>query len=194
MRLWIAICLLLALCATADRARSSLRETLTSKLTSKSTGKVTPVQTYSDNDCGSGWCEINTNPSPNPACNLVPYPAVSGTIWQMGACWTFEGEPTDMYIMSFEGVFQDDGNLVSYDSNMGVAWASSTGSVGASYLSVQSDGNVVIYTANNVPLWATNTAGNGPSYFALIYGQLYVIQQSTNKITWISPITGTLSG
>ena len=94
--------------------------------------------------------------------------------------------------MEFEGIFQDDGNLVIYDAAGGVIWATGTSEVGATSLDVQTDENVVIYGPNGA-LWATNTAGKGPSYFVLFNGQFLVVQQSTNIITWVSLYTSALT-
>ena len=54
---------------------------------------------------------------------------------------------------------QRDGNLVMYDADSNVLWASHTsGNSGAVELVVQNDMNVVLYKSRGrVPLWATNT-------------------------------------
>jgi hypothetical protein len=53
-------------------------------------------------------------------------------------------------------VFQGDGNLVVYDWQGRVMWASGTYSPGA-VLRMQDDGNLVIYDRWGRPVWATNT-------------------------------------
>lgn len=60
-------------------------------------------------------------------------------------------------IMPKELIMQGDGNLVLYDNNGGVLWASGTdGNSGATCI-LQTDGNLVIYSLGGVALWSTST-------------------------------------
>jgi roadblock/LC7 domain-containing protein len=54
-------------------------------------------------------------------------------------------------------IFQNDGNLVIYNTSNQAVWASRTDGRGGKRLTVQDDGNLVIYNAQNQALWATNT-------------------------------------
>jgi murein DD-endopeptidase MepM/ murein hydrolase activator NlpD len=54
-------------------------------------------------------------------------------------------------------VFQNDGNLVIYNTSNQAVWASRTDGRGGKRLTVQDDGNFVMYNAQNQALWATNT-------------------------------------
>ena len=177
MRLFIGLCyLLLVLCVTAGRARTSLRQTLANKL-----------KWIDPNDSCIQINELSPNANNWPSCTLVPYPAVPGTVLQKGSCWNFMD--CDQGVQ-FQGIFQDDGNLVIYASDSSVIWA--TNIYGGATLAVQTDGNLVIYPPNGAAVWASNTAGKGASYFALYYGQFVVVEEATSTITWISPDTSAL--
>jgi hypothetical protein len=54
-------------------------------------------------------------------------------------------------------IFQNDGNLVIYNTSNQAVWASNTDRRGGTRLTVQDDGNFVMYNAQNQALWATNT-------------------------------------
>ena len=55
-------------------------------------------------------------------------------------------------------IMQSDGNLVLFNVDDGVLWASNTPGQGASRLVVQDDGNMVIYRrSDNVATWSTGT-------------------------------------
>jgi len=54
-------------------------------------------------------------------------------------------------------IMQDDGNLAIYGANNEFVWNTGTTSPG-SLLLLQDDGNLVIYAADGAPLWASNTA------------------------------------
>jgi hypothetical protein len=54
-------------------------------------------------------------------------------------------------------IFQNDGNLVIYNTSNNAVWASNTDRRGGTRLTVQDDGNFVMYNAQNQALWATNT-------------------------------------
>ena len=53
--------------------------------------------------------------------------------------------------------FQNDGNLVLYRLDGGVAWQSGTAGIGDKFI-LQSDGNAVIYDGYGRARWATHTA------------------------------------
>ena len=57
---------------------------------------------------------------------------------------------------------QGDGNMVVYQANNKVLWASNTGGKGGSgtHLVLQGDGNLVLYDGSNV-LWTSNTNTRG---------------------------------
>ena len=52
--------------------------------------------------------------------------------------------------------FQNDGNLVIYDSYNKAIWSSNTSRRGGNKLTVQNDGNLVIY-GNYSPVWSSGT-------------------------------------
>jgi hypothetical protein len=54
-------------------------------------------------------------------------------------------------------IFQNDGNLVIYNTSNQAVWASGTDRRGGTRVTVQDDGNFVMYNAQNQALWATNT-------------------------------------
>jgi murein DD-endopeptidase MepM/ murein hydrolase activator NlpD len=54
-------------------------------------------------------------------------------------------------------IFQNDGNLVIYNTSNQAVWASNTDRRGGTRVTVQDDGNFVMYNAQNQALWATNT-------------------------------------
>jgi hypothetical protein len=54
-------------------------------------------------------------------------------------------------------IFQNDGNLVIYNTSNNAVWASNTDRRGGTRVTVQDDGNFVMYNAQNQALWATNT-------------------------------------
>jgi CHAP domain len=54
-------------------------------------------------------------------------------------------------------VFQNDGNLVIYNTSNNPIWASNTDRRSGTRLTVQDDGNVVMYTAQGQAVWHTNT-------------------------------------
>ena len=70
-------------------------------------------------------------------------------------------------IIIYEGVdhplritMQDDNNLVIYNSNSAVIWASGTNipSYGNCYLEMRDDGNLVIIKSSGSIVWQTNTS------------------------------------
>jgi hypothetical protein len=85
---------------------------------------------------------------------------------------------------------QPDGNLVVYDSNGTVKWASGTQGKGtAPYKSVmQSDGNYVLYDANGNATWASGTQGQGSAPYKLVMKSdcNLVILDANNEIKWTS--------
>jgi hypothetical protein len=54
-------------------------------------------------------------------------------------------------------IFQNDGNLVIYNTSNQAVWASNTDRRGGARVTVQDDGNVVMYNSQNQALWQTNT-------------------------------------
>lgn len=64
-------------------------------------------------------------------------------------------------------VMQDDGNLVIYDRDDGVLWATGTDGNPGAELRFQDDGNVVIYGQGGDALWATGTDGEPVTRFGL---------------------------
>jgi hypothetical protein len=54
-------------------------------------------------------------------------------------------------------VFQNDGNLVIYDSNNNAIWDTRTYGRGAKRITVQDDGNLVMYNAQNQAIWDSKT-------------------------------------
>jgi hypothetical protein len=54
-------------------------------------------------------------------------------------------------------IFQNDGNLVIYNTSNQAVWASNTDRRGGTKLTVQDDGNFVMYNAQNQVVWPTNT-------------------------------------
>ena len=71
------------------------------------------------------------------------------------AIWATGTSHTDAYV----AVFQEDGNLVVYDSHSNPLWASHTNDQGAVRLALQPDGNLVLYNSMGRALWSTGTAG-----------------------------------
>lgn len=57
-------------------------------------------------------------------------------------------------------IFQNDGNLVIYNTSNQAVWASNTDRRGGTKLIVQDDGNFVMYNAQNQALWASNTVAS----------------------------------
>jgi Bacterial pre-peptidase C-terminal domain len=55
--------------------------------------------------------------------------------------------------------FQDDGNLVAYNSQGRASWATGTYGTNVDRFAVQADGNMVLY-AGSKAVWASDTAGN----------------------------------
>jgi PA14 domain/Bacterial pre-peptidase C-terminal domain len=62
--------------------------------------------------------------------------------------------------------FQDDGNLVVYNSQGRALWATGTYGTNVDRFAVQADGNMVLY-AGNKGVWASDTAGNPGSRLAV---------------------------
>ncbi|MFY0573990.1 SGNH/GDSL hydrolase family protein [Cystobacter fuscus] len=56
-----------------------------------------------------------------------------------------------------EVLFQQDGNLVEYDSAGQLLWQTRTAGQGGAMFYLQNDGNLVIYDSAGSPLWASNT-------------------------------------
>jgi len=81
----------------------------------------------------------------------------------------------------FKCIFQNDGNLVVYQSNGIAIWASNTN---GSILSVQEDGNIVIYDSEYSPVWNTGTNGFNVKFSIDNNGALSVITEP--KLLWRS--------
>ena len=70
-------------------------------------------------------------------------------------------EPTSSWVPGTHAIMQQDGNLVLYDPQWNVPWASTSNPsdmVANSVAVLQNDGNLVIYTPGGRPVWASNTA------------------------------------
>lgn len=84
-------------------------------------------------------------------------------------------------------IMQDDGNLVIYDRDDAVLWASNTvGNPGAE-LRFQEDGNVVIYSEDGTPLWATGTDGESTIRFGLDGGCRATLWSAAGPV-WIEDL------
>ncbi len=61
-------------------------------------------------------------------------------------------------------IYQEDGNLVLYDKNKKVIWASNSNNTGKpGRAAMQDDGNFVVYNSEEKPVWASETDKNGPN-------------------------------
>jgi hypothetical protein len=103
----------------------------------------------------------------------------------------------DTILYSKNGKFslntQSDGNLVLYDKNSKILWASGsdTPTPNPPYVAyVQSDGNFVLYDGKQTPVWESNSKGNGvPPYRLTLENEgVLVLYDSTNKIIWTSTV------
>jgi hypothetical protein len=87
-------------------------------------------------------------------------------------------------------IMQQDGNLVVYDGNNAVIWASNTNKKGVPpyRVTMQEDGNLVVYDGNNAPIWASNTKGKGTGpYKAIMQDDCnYVVYDGKGSPLWAS--------
>jgi len=91
-------------------------------------------------------------------------------------------------------VFQYDGNLVDYDENRGVRFATNTaqndrGGDGGQSCRFQGDGNLVVYDAGGRPLFASNTSddergGEGGRVLLIQNDGNVVIYNGKNQPLW----------
>lgn len=82
-------------------------------------------------------------------------------------------------------VFQEDGNLVVYDRNKNVYWASNTENRGAR-AEFQRDGNLVIYDYSGRSIWASNSNNKGGNVLRMQDDGNLVIYTSGNRPIWAS--------
>jgi predicted heme/steroid binding protein len=89
-------------------------------------------------------------------------------------------------------IFQDDGNLVVYNSSNQPLWGADCHGKGGNRCVFQPDGNLVVYDASNAPIWASNTHGKGSGLRVLNMqddGNL-VIYDSTGRAIWSTGTNG----
>lgn len=68
---------------------------------------------------------------------------------------------------AYRVTFQEDGNVVIYDTNKKPTWFTNTAGVTGGVFVMQSDGNLVLKDAQNVVRWQSGTAGNPGGYFGV---------------------------
>lgn len=82
--------------------------------------------------------------------------------------------------------YQNDGNVVLYNSSWAPVWASMTfGSYG--YLEMQWDGNLVAYDSGGTPTWESGTAGYSGSALAVQDDGRLVIYTPSSVPIWAEP-------
>jgi len=81
-------------------------------------------------------------------------------------------------------VYQWDGNLVLYDDNDVVMWASNTAATSPGRAAMQSDGNFVVYDSNWTSVWASGTVGNSGAYLLVQNDGNVVIYSSSSSALW----------
>ena len=119
-------------------------------------------------------------PAPPPEPEPEPEPPAiqavvfnTGYTFTKGQSWTRNGRKL---------VFQDDGNLVMYNSSDQPLFATGTNGRGAR-LAFQGDGNLVIYDSADKPSFASNTAGQGHRLIFRTNGDLAIFNQQ-NSVIW----------
>jgi hypothetical protein len=119
----------------------------------------------------------NTPPPPRPANSLINNTAMPpGTsIKSTNQCFSLNAQSDGNLVLYRQSngqalwdtktygrnvnrtIFQNDGNLVIYNTSNQAVWASNTDRRGGTRVTVQDDGNFAMYNAQNQALWATNT-------------------------------------
>jgi len=121
-------------------------------------GKDTHVYMRSSTD-GSNWTQwerMGTARSPFP--NIKLKPGTRNLDFSRGQEWVTS--------TGYKFRFQQDGNLVLYNSQGRAIWATGTFGTNVDRFSVQADGNIVLYERGKA-VWATDTAGNPGAYFSI---------------------------
>lgn len=124
-------------------------------------------------------------PPPSPpggSGGTVPAPGSAGTMvsgeqWQPG---DFVRSPDGRFVL----VFQDDGNLVLYESGGVPRWESRTRGVAPGFLLMQFDGNLVIYDAWDGAAWSTGTHNFPGAYLAVQNNGEAAIYNQDGVLLW----------
>ena len=85
---------------------------------------------------------------------------------------------------AFHLKYQQDGNLVLYDSWSNPIWASDTFSTAGRAI-MQADGNLVVYDNMDAPLWDTETDGNSGAFLALRDDGQMVVYGANGAVLWL---------